>query len=61
MFTSRTFRYQSDIDVYVCPGDKRLRRKALHLKDKYIGVACRSMLHSSSYIIWHNCLNEGVN
>ena len=35
LFTSRDFRYQPASDTYICPGDKSLRRKAVHHKDKY--------------------------
>jgi hypothetical protein len=30
------FRYESDTDTYVCPGNKRLLRKSTNHKDRYI-------------------------
>jgi transposase len=33
------FRYEADTDTYRCPGDKTLRRRAIHTKDKSIMYA----------------------
>jgi transposase len=35
LFGRADFRYEPDSDTYVCPGDKRLRRKHTNYKDRY--------------------------
>lgn len=34
LFQRTDFHYQPETDTYLCPGDKTLRRRALHRKDK---------------------------
>jgi transposase len=36
LFGREDFRYDSDTDTYICPGNKKLRRKNINHKDRYI-------------------------
>jgi transposase len=35
LFGRKEFRYEPTTDSYVCPGNKKLRRKKIHRKDRY--------------------------
>jgi transposase len=35
LFGRKEFRYEPTTDTYVCPGNKKLRRKKIHRKDRY--------------------------
>jgi len=37
LFGRKDFRYEPDSDTYVCPGNKQLRRKKVHRRDRYTG------------------------
>ncbi|WP_130425032.1 transposase [Edaphobacter modestus] len=36
LFGREDFRYEPDTNTYICPGEKTLRRKKIHRKDRYI-------------------------
>jgi Transposase DDE domain len=36
LFGREDFRYEAKTNTYICPGDKTLRRKKIHRKDRYI-------------------------
>ena len=47
------FRYEADTDTYRCPGDKTLRRRAIHTKDKSIMYAASPKDCGSCFLKQH--------